>query len=392
VRSRVTVRGLWSLLAVGLVTALLGACAPAAPAGAPTAGGPAVAPARAAKPGAAGGASAARGDTFAGKTLTVLVNYSAGGPADVTARLMAQYLDRHIPGRPTIIVENKAGAGGIIGMNYLYNVARKDGLTLGVHTPAYAGQMLGAEGAQFDEAKFLYLGALSESQVLFANANLGARTLTDLTRTTGEIVAGGLSPDSSKDMGIRVVLNLVGAKYKYVTGYPGSNDVRAAFQRGEVNLSEESLTGWATGYAPFVKDGTAVPLGQRGLLRGGEIVRDERFVDVPTYFELATGQRGDEAKQSLEYRALATLVGTSAMSREFIYPPGTDAALVDTMRQAMADLFADPEFLAAAEKLFSYRMEFLPGAEAQDLAQRIVQQSSEDVEAVEYLRRLTKQS
>jgi tripartite-type tricarboxylate transporter receptor subunit TctC len=345
----------------------------------------------AANPAGQASAPALRPDYFAGKTVTLLVNYSPGGPTDVFARLLAQHLDRHIPGKPTIVVENKPGAGGAIGINHHYNVSKKDGLTIGVFTPHFSGQLLDAEGVQFDESKFLFLGATTESQVSFINPSIGARTMRELPQATGEIVAGGLSPDSSKDMAIRNALNLLGVKYKYVTGYPGNSDIRAAFQRGEVNYVEESLTGWFTGVAPMVSAGTAVGLGQRGTARGGQIVRDPRVSDIPTYLETAIELKGEAVKQSVEYRALLALIAMSATSREVVYPPGTDPAVVQAMRQAMNDTFADPEFAAAAEKILGFQMDFLPGPEAGDLAVRIVQDAGRDPEALEYLKRLTKE-
>jgi tripartite-type tricarboxylate transporter receptor subunit TctC len=344
-----------------------------------------------AKPAARQAASAAPASTsFAGKTITLSVNYSAGGPTDVFARLLAQHLDRHIPGKPTIIVDNKPGAGGIVGMNHVYNVVRKDGLTIGVFTPHYTGQILGAEGVQFDESQFQHLGATAESQASFVHQRV-ARSGRELPQATAEVIAAGLSPDSSKDMSIRSALNLLGVRFKYVTGYPGNSDMRAAFQRGEVNFVEESLTGWFTGVQPLLKEGGAVPVAQRGISRNGQIVRDPRLADVPTYFELAEELRGPDVRNTVEYRALTTVVNTSAMSREIVYPPGVDPAVVDLMRQAVADTFADEEFLAAAEKLLGFKMEFIPGSEAAALAQRIIRESSADADALEYLKRLTKE-
>ena len=372
------------LLALGTLLTLAVACAPSAPRGG-----------AAAKPGPnpAGQSAPAplRAVYFAGKTVTLLVNYSPGGPTDVFARLLAQHLDKHIPGKPTIIVENKPGAGGAVGINHHYNVSKKDGLTIGVFTPHFSGQILGAEGVQFDESKFLYLGATTESQVSFVSPSVGARTMRDLATTSAEIVAGGLSPDSSKDMAVRTALNLMGAKYKYVTGYPGNSDIRAAFQRGEVNYVEESLTGWFTGVAPLVSAGNAIGLAQRGTARGGQIVRDSRVADIPTYLEVAVDLKGEAVKQSVDYRAMVSLIAMSASSREIVYPPGTDPAVVETMRKAMVDTFADAEFQAAAEKMLAFQIDFLPGAEAQDLAERIVRDASQDPDALEYLKRLTRE-
>lgn len=369
------------VLAAALV---LAACAPGAPRAGPAArpaGGSADRPAQA----------SLRPDYFAGKTVTLLVNYSPGGPTDVFARLLAQYLDRHLPGQPTIIVENKPGAGGAVGINHHYNLSKKDGLTIGVFTPHYSGQLLGAEGVQFDESQFLYLGATTESQVSFIHPSVGVRVMRDLPAATAEIVAGGLAPDSSKDMAIRASLNLLGVRYKYVTGYPGNSDIRAAYQRGEVNYVEESLTGWFTGVAPLVSAGQAIGLAQRGTMRGGQVVRDPRVPDLPTYLEVAVELKGEAVKQTVEYRALLALIAMSAASREVVYPPGTDPAVVEVMRKALADTFADPEFLAAAEKILGFQIEFMPGAEAQELVQRIVRETGQDAAAIEYLKRLTRE-
>jgi tripartite-type tricarboxylate transporter receptor subunit TctC len=384
----------WWLRSLGMLLILLAACArPAAdtPTGAAGGSAPAAAPAKPAKPAAQQPAQgAARDNYFAGKTVTLSVNYSAGGPTDTFARLMAQHLEKHIPGRPNVIVENKPGAGGVVGMNHVYNVARKDGLTIGVFTPHYTGQVLGAEGVQFDESKFLHLGATTESQASVVGSSVGVRSMKDLPTATAEVVAGGLSPDSSKDLSIRTALNLLGVKYKYVTGYPGNSDFRAAFQRGEINFAEESLTGWFTAIVPWIQQGQAVPMGQRGTIKNGQIVRDSRLPDVPTYFEVAVEARGESVRQTVDYRALATIINTNAMSREVVYPPGVDSALVEVMRKAMLDLFADPEFLAGAEKVLGFQMEFMSGAEAHELAQRIINEGARDTEAVEYLKRLSR--
>jgi hypothetical protein len=120
-------------------------------------------------------------------------------------------------------------------------------------------------------------------------------------------------------------------------------------------------------------------------------VRDSRLADVPTYTEIVVATRGEAVKQTLDYRAMAALIGMNVTAREMAYPPGTDAALVETMRQAVAETFQDAEFLGAAEKVLGFQQVFLPGAEAQELARRVLRESREDPEAVDYLKRLSKQ-
>jgi putative tricarboxylic transport membrane protein len=385
-------RNHWRIGALCSCLALvLAACGSAASSGAPGA------PGKPAKPGRQDAAPAAaqagtRGEiNFAGKTITLMVNFSAGGPTDVFARLLARSLDQHIPGRPTIIVENRPGAGGMVGMNYLYNASKKDGLTIGVFTPGFPGQILGADGVQYDESEFANLGVTLESQASFTNPDLGVKNMQDLPQASTEVVFGGLSPDSSKDLGMRSALNALGVKYKYVTGYNGNADFRAAFQRGEINWAEESLTGWFTAIVPMIQAGQAVPMGQRGVLKDGQFVRDSRIADLPTYTEIIVASRGEAVKQTIDYRAMAALIGMNVTAREIVYPPGTDAALVEVMRQAVAETFQDAEFTGAAEKTLGFQQEFLAGAEAQELARRVLRQSREDPEAVDYLKRLSKQ-
>ncbi len=379
-------------LLVSLVLLLSGALAACGPAGGGAPGSRAAAkPAGQAPPAANPAQSGGRSDYFAGKTITALVNFSAGGPTDVFARLLAPYLEKHIPGQPKVIVENRPGAGGVIGTNQLYNAARKDGLTMGIFTGPFSQQLMEAEGVQYDSAQFVWLGGASESSVSYAHASLGAKTAADLLRPATEIVAGGLSPDSSKDLTLRTYLNMFQLPYRYVTGYPGQAEINLAFRRGEVNYAEESLTSWATNGAQFTKEGMAYPMSQRGIIRGGQVVRDPRVPDVPTHLEVAVELKGEAAKQSVEYRAMTLITQMSSMLRAILYPPGVSPDLAETMREAVAAAFADPEFQTTAERQLGFQFVFVPGAEAAEQAQLVTGQARSDPEAIEYLRRLARE-
>ena len=272
----------WSrppLLIFLLVAWLLTACAaPAAPSGASP---PTSAPrAAASKPQAK--QPAASPDYFAGKTITLLVNYSAGGPTDVTARQFAQYLGKHIPGSPQIIVENRAGAGGLVGKNHVYNVVRKDGYTIGVFSAMFGHQLVGAESVQYDSGGFVWLAGFADPPVAFVGTSTGIRTARELANTTQEIIAGGLAPDTTKDMSIRTFLNMLGTKYRYVTGYPGSAEAGLPFQGGELNFYADSLTSWGGGFVPLMQPGPLTPIAQQGLAENAQTVRDPRVGEYPT--------------------------------------------------------------------------------------------------------------
>ncbi len=339
-------------------------------------------------PAGGGGVSTAPGEEyFAGKTLTVLVNFSAGGPTDTFARLVAQYLPRHLPGRPTLVVENLAGAGGVIAAKHLYHAAPRDGLTLGAFSSLLTAQLVQGASAKYDATGFVWLGGSNETAVSYAHQSLGVRSWRDLRRPAQEIVIGGLSPESAKDLAMRAFLTLLDARYRYVTGYPGVSEIALAFRRGEVTFAEDNLPIWMSTVAPLVREGIAIPIGQRGILRAGQLVRDPRVGDVPTYLEAVVQLQGEAARQRVEYRALALLIEASSLFRAVVYPPGTDPTVVALMRQAVAATFADTEFQAAAEKQLGYPLEFVPGAEAQAVAGRVIGAATADPEATEYLQR-----
>src|SRR4051794_27266532 len=379
----------WSLRLALLLAALLVACAPG-----PASQGPAGGSAGSARnaPLAQPTAAALPPNYFAGKTLTLVVPLAAGGPSTVFGRLLADHLKKHLSGEPLIILEHKTGAAGLVGMNWVYSAARKDGLTFGVFGSVLAPQIMSAEGLLYDAAQFQWLGGVVESQVGFVHENLGAHGPQDLLNTREQIVLGGLSPENPKDLALRSFLNILGVKYKYVTGYPGNAEARLAFQRGEINLWEESLTGWFTAIVPFVNQGVAAPIGQRGTMKTGALTRDARVPDIPTYAEVATALKGEGVRPTAEYRALELVSKMSAVLRAVVYPPGVSPVMVETMREAIAATFADAEFQANVEKQLGFQIEFVPGADAQAAAADLLRRANDDAEAMEYLRRLTRES
>ncbi|MGH7490655.1 MAG: hypothetical protein ACREMY_34335, partial [bacterium] len=250
--------------------------------------------------------------------------------------------------------------------------------------------VMDSPGVEYDANKFLWLGSAVETQVAFAHRSLGAKTPEELLGAGSEIVIGGLSPDNPKDMAMRTFFNLLGVRYKYVNGYPGNNDARAAMLRGEINFFEESMTGWATGIVPLANEGTAYNMVQRGIARGGSIVRDPRLPDLPTYQEAVLSLKGEASRTTVEFRALELLVKLASMQREVVYPPGVAPELVETMRKAVADSFADEDFQATAEKQFGFRVESVTGAQAQEQIADVIRRASEDRAALEYLQTLAK--
>lgn len=325
---------------------------------------------------------------FANGTLGVLVNFPAGGGCDTGARLLVKHLGANIAGNPQLFVQNIPGAGGLVGLNTLYATSSDDGMTAGWVCGMLAPLALGTDTVQFDATKFRWLGAAYESQVMYVRSELGIDSLAALAEADG-IISGGFAPDSTKDLGIQTVLNLLGTDYRHVSGYPGNNDVRIALERGEINLHEETVTGHLTAMQQFLDAGTVVAIGQRGIPNAeGEMVRDPRIPDIPTYLEAIREIKGAAVVDSVEYNALDGLVKVDALIRAFVYPPTAPDEFVDEMRAAVSATIESDAFLDDAAIALGASPIFVPGAEAQSAVEQIVAQLTDNPEATEYLRAL----
>src|SRR5581483_900964 len=232
-------------------------------------------------------APAAQGQptSFAGKTVTVLVPYTAGGSADVIARQMVLLLGKHIPGEPSVVVQNMPGAGGIVGENWVYNIAPKDGTVVGqfVFPSIVAQSLFHTEAIQFELGKLRWLAGVSEPTVLYVSPDLGIKTAEELPRVTQRIFIGDSSPDSTRGMLGRLVLKILEKDHQFVTGYGSSGDMRAAIRRGELSMVAEGLSAYSQAAKPLAEQGIIVPLAQDGVIQDGKIVRDPRLADLPTY-------------------------------------------------------------------------------------------------------------
>lgn len=165
------------------------------------------------------GEAATAADFYAGKRISIVVNFDAGGPADIEARLIARHIVKHIPGNPAIIVQNMAGAGGMVGARWLGEKAARDGTVAGYFTGAPQRYALAPEKFATDLRTYQYIAYMPNGRIHFVRTDLepGIKTGLDVLKAEG-VVAGGLSADSSKDMAMRLVLDMLGVKYKYVTG------------------------------------------------------------------------------------------------------------------------------------------------------------------------------
>ncbi len=173
-------------------------------------------------------------DFYRGKTISVIVGFGPGGGYDTYARLLARYLGNHIPGQPSVVVQNLEGAGSVRAANYVYSVAPKDGTVIAAvnqNMPMY--QMLGGAGAQFNPAEMSWLGSMAYSNgTLYTWAQSGIRTLDDAKAR--EIPLGGVGTTSDSYIYPTLVNGLLGTRFKVINGYAGTKEIHLAMERGEV--------------------------------------------------------------------------------------------------------------------------------------------------------------
>jgi tripartite-type tricarboxylate transporter receptor subunit TctC len=276
---------------------------------------------------------------FEGKTIRVVVGFSAGGGYDAYARAIARHLGRHIAGKPTVIVENMPGAGSLIAANYLYKIAKPDGLTLG----SFAGglvlaQVLGQPGIEFDSRKFGWLGVpVRETCVCALTKASGITSIEAWMAAKKPVKLGGTGVGASTDDVPRVLAATLGLPIQLVRGYKGTADIRLAAESGEV---AGGCWQWESVKATW-----------RQGLDSGEVavllqVSSKPAADLPSVPLTSTLAKTDEARQLIH----AGIVVPTEIGRLYALPPGTPADRVQTLRAAFVDTLRDPEFVADAKR------------------------------------------
>lgn len=275
---------------------------------------------------------------YKGKTVSIFVGFGAGGGYDVINRILARHLGDHIPGKPTVLVYNMVGAGGVKAANHVYNVAAKDGLNIAaVNQGAAMFALLGGEGAQYDPTKFAWVGSVSSSNnVAFTwVATSGVKTIEEATRK--EIAVGGSGVISDANIYPNVLNALVGTKFKIINGYSGTNETYLAIERGELHgRGGGSYASLVSQKPDWVKSGMVAILVQVGT---------EKEPDLPNVPLLTELVETEEAKQ---IAALVTM--PIAIGYNHWVAPGVPADRVGTLREAYAATAKDPLFIVDMTK------------------------------------------
>ncbi len=224
---------------------------------------------------------------YKGKTVTMIINYPAGGPTDIEGRIIAHHLAAHIPGRPNVIVKNMGGAGGMIGSNFLGEIAKPDGETFGFFTWNPIAELLGDPGMRVRFSAFELLGGVQNPVVVYARKDTapGLNTAADLMKVK-EINTLSLDTLNTYTVHQALALDVLGVKFKAVTGYKGLKEVETAILQNEGQLANSSLPGWRASIEPtMMKQGIVIPLWQVAPPVKGAYPRSPAVPEIQTFEE-----------------------------------------------------------------------------------------------------------
>ncbi|MFZ3353123.1 MAG: hypothetical protein WA268_19910 [Xanthobacteraceae bacterium] len=296
-------------------------------------------------------------DFYRGRTLTVLISYSVGGGYDLYARLLAHYLGRHIPGNPNVVPQNMPGAGGLRAANYLFSAAPKDGSMIGTFSRSIPTMpLVTPQDAHFDGRKFSWIGSMSsDTSLCLTGVKSKVKTFNDML--TMPVIMGGQFAAADSDIYAHLYKNIFGAKIKLVSGYPGTNDITLAMERGEV----DGICGlsWGTlkvAHPDWMKNKSV------NLLVQAALKKDPELPSVPLALDLID----DPQKKQILYITFAP----QQIGRPFAAPPGIPADRHAALSKAFDDTMKDPALLAEAAK---EKMDIAPmtGGEVGELVDKL---------------------
>lgn len=299
--------------------------------------------------GSAGQSAAAPADFFKGKTVTVYVGYSPGGGYDTYARLAARHLGGHIPGTPNVIVKNKPGAGSLRLANELYTNLPKDGTAIGtIGNNLHLNELVGRPNIHFTAVKFNWLGRMTDADTIFVvRPDAGVNSFDDLRHK--RLLIGVPGAGSATTLFLTVVTNVLGAKFKLISGYKGSSGIRLAVERGEVQGLQSIL--WSV-HRHWIERNKMKVLYQL------QSQRLPSLKNIPSVIEFA---KTPEQKKLIRFFSSYVSVG-----RSLVAPPGIPKDRVAALRTAFMAAMKDKALLAEVNKK-KMRLKPLPGDKLQAL-------------------------
>src|SRR5260221_7588286 len=306
--------------------------------------------------------ASAQSPTFAGKTVTVLVGYKPGGGYDATARMLARHLPNHLPGKPTVIVQNMPGGNSIIAANHMYNVAKPDGLTVGTFNRNLPiAQLTKVQGVKFDMLKFAWVGSpANEATILAIRNDLPYKNFEELRKAKEPVVIGSTGPGANTHCFPLLLKDLLGLNLKIVSGYSSSADIMLAVERKEV----DGRAGSYTSLKPFIDRQLVRPIIRARSNETGieNLPIDESFAKTP------------RAKAIMALRSAPEVI-----ARPYVLPPNTPADIVKVYRDAFAATIKDPALVAESQKA-QFDLDYTPGDQAMKVLKEVLSQPKDIVD------------
>lgn len=277
-------------------------------------------------------------DFYQGKVVRIIVGAAAGGGYDTYSRTIARHMGKYVPGNPTFVVENMPGAGFLISANYVYKVAKPDGLTIGHFIGGlFLQQLLGKPGIEFDANKFEYVGVpTQDNYVLGISKKAGVTSMDQWLSSKTVVKLGGVGVGSATDDIPKVLKETIGLPVQIVSGFTGTATVRLAYNSGEVQGVCNAWESFRATWPNELKSDLNI------VLQNIPKAHPE-LPNVPLAISYA---KTDEARKLIS--SLVHSVGPTA--RPYVLPPGTPKDRVMILRKAFMEVVKDPEFLAEAKK------------------------------------------
>jgi tripartite-type tricarboxylate transporter receptor subunit TctC len=276
---------------------------------------------------------------YQGKTIRLIVGLAPGGGYDLYSRVIARNMGKHIPGNPTIVVENMDGAGSMIAANHMYKAAKPDGLTMGhVLGGLFLQQLLGNPAIEFNSRQFEYIGVPAQDHFLIGLSKAtGVTSFENWVASKKPVKLGGVAPGGATDDIPKVLAATLGLPIKVVTGYKGTSPIRLAFDSGEVDGICNAWESFKSTWRKQLDSAEVV------IILQGTVKAHPELPHIPVAFDFL---KTEEARKL--FQVVVRVHGPS--TRPYFLPPGTPKERVQILRKAYMDTMKDPEFLAEAKK------------------------------------------
>jgi tripartite-type tricarboxylate transporter receptor subunit TctC len=315
---------------------------------------------------------------YQGKTIRIVVGNIAGDAYDLWARIFAQHMGKYIPGNPNFIVQNMPGGGGVIAANYVYSVAKPDGLTLGAFGPSlYFDQLAGRKEVQFDWSKFTWIGTPEQTEfILIMRMDSPYKSIEDVRKAAQPPKCGATGTGTSGYYIPKFLDENMGLKFNIVTGYPGGGEIDLAIERSELHCRNLTISTYFA-REPFLtwhKKGFVRPILQTPKKR------DARVSDVPSIYELMDEYKTPEASR----RVATVLLAPAVFGRPMVATPGVPPDRVKILRDAYHTSLKDPALLEELKKR-RWEVDAISGEEMANLAKEVISQPPEVIERMKKL-------